>query len=285
MLCSTTAKKYVKSMTVKELKLKTNTPKPSTLVVIFVENIIYTNHIGQCLRALSIHLLSPNFAPFKSVLAENYFILARNKGYTITPATSYEDSHQHWDFNIKNNNQSFKVDVKCVKKINRKDTIAQDKYIWIELSRGSTPGWLYNSLADLIAFETTNDFIIVNRLQLASFVDAKVNKTLIVNDAVDALYKIYQRKRAVGIGYESLTLIDSQAVRTIASECWEKTELMKPLNQTVCSHISSSENEYHRKAIESINYHSQRLRDKEMQKIKQTIQTYQYCPMCAAKLV
>jgi hypothetical protein len=173
-----------------------------------------------------------------------------------------------------------------MKKINRKDAVSQDKYFWIELAKSETNlGWLYKSQADAIAFETTDDFIIIKKQDLIELVDTTVDKSAIVSSQKDALNKVYKRKKLHGPGLEDLTLIESRKVRDRALECWDKTELMKPINQLECKHVISSENSLHQEAIRSINFHSARLRQQKENEIRRSIQQYNYCPLCAIKIL
>jgi hypothetical protein len=220
------------------------------------------------------------------VLAEAYFEhLAQDRGWTISHATAAED-RTGWDFLIARGDQQLKVDVKSMKRISRSDSFGQDRYIWIELSKGeNSPGWIYKSAADVFAFETSEDFILVRKQDLVELVERVVDKSLVTVDRGEAVNKVYQRKKLHGPGVESLTLVESKAVRKIAAECWDKTDRMKGVDQQQCDHVTTSESSLHQEAIRSIKFKSPRLRAQRESEIKQTIEEYKYCPRCSAKLI
>lgn len=232
------------------------------------------------------------FQRIEGVLAEKYFeTLASNRGWTITHSTAAEDRAEKWDYQITKGELSYKVDVKSIKKVSRKDLTPQDELLWVEVHKKVTdqeitPGWLYMSIADIIAFECFNDFILVDRKQLAELVDKKTDMTSKVTSPERAVNKLYYRKRINNNpGHEALTLIEAAAVRKIAVECWEKSELMKPLAPPQCAHVTSSESEFHKEALRSIGFKSSRLREKRESEIKSSIIQFQYCPLCSAKLL
>jgi hypothetical protein len=228
----------------------------------------------------------PIFQRLEGVLAEGYFErLAREQGWEVAKATPAED-RLGWDFRIFAGELSFKVDVKCMKKIDRKDSFGQDKYAWIELSRGEeTPGWLYKSQADLFAFETSREFMLVKKADLITLVNKLVDRAVVVTDKTKAVNKIFQRKKLQGKGWEDLTLIECRKIREVALECWEKPELMRDVDQQRCEHVFSSENSLHREALEAIEFRSPRLRAKKEDEIRGTIETFKYCPRCAKRII
>jgi hypothetical protein len=113
-------------------------------------------------------------------------------------ANKNENMFEHWDmkgilFDV--TEDIFKYDVKGIKRDHRHGAL-NPKIVWTESKnvRGN-PGWLYGK-ADYIAFEKTNEFVVVDRLVLLNFMRDKIeeNNNEIVNNPHDALYKIYQRK-------------------------------------------------------------------------------------------
>ncbi len=150
-------------------------------------------------------------------IAENFFeSVAKNRKWGVTKSSSVQNRLEHWDFlleqtaeckdnmlsniiisqdGISSESKSIKVDVKSMKKINRTDEFCQQRLVWIEMSgNGTNKGWLYGSLADIIAFETINTFVLVSRLKLIEFVDKNVNKEMFVKTPSNALYCMYNRK-------------------------------------------------------------------------------------------
>jgi len=99
-----------------------------------------------------------------------YKQVAMNNGYLIIDATVHENKNKHIDFIVKKekdtNNESFTVDVKSLKKINRSDKNIDDSLICIELQNvsGGT-GWLYGK-EDKLAFFIQEGICTISRLDL-----------------------------------------------------------------------------------------------------------------------
>ena len=156
--------------------------------------------------------------------AEHSFAqIAKAKGWEIYKPSSYQDINEHWDMEIRKGEENYKVDIKAMKKLSRKDPTPQDKWHWIELHgvRKNDKGWLYGGKADLIAFETETSFIIVKRENLIKFIESKVDFSARVNSSYDAKYKIYQRKNR----YDKLTLVKTSDLRKIKWDEWKKHPL------------------------------------------------------------
>ena len=83
--------------------------------------------------------------------------------------------------------------LKLEKKTSRNDSKAQDDWIWIEFQnvRGNA-GWLYGE-ADNIAFETQDNFIVVDRESLVNYVEEAVDMGKPVRKSFLAKYKTYRR--------------------------------------------------------------------------------------------
>ncbi|KXK16050.1 MAG: hypothetical protein UZ14_CFX002000086 [Chloroflexi bacterium OLB14] len=92
--------------------------------------------------------------------------------------------------------------------------------MWIELHsvRKNNKGWLYAGKADLIAFELSKSFIIVERVELINLVEKLVDFESKVSSAKDALYKVYSRKDR----YDVLTMIKSADLAGIKNGKWGK---------------------------------------------------------------
>jgi|TARA_E500000318_G_C3422437_1_gene157822 hypothetical protein len=112
-------------------------------------------------------------------------------------ASREQDIFEHWDmkgilFDV--TDKSFKFDVKGIKRDTRHGNL-NTKIVWTESKnvRGN-PGWLYGK-ADYIAFEKTDEFVVVDRVILLNFMRNKIedNDNELVSNPHDALYKIYQR--------------------------------------------------------------------------------------------
>ena len=123
---------------------------------------------------------------------QEFSSLAQTKGFIVTDAPLYVDMRNHIDLYLKKKDKVFSVDVKAMKKINRYDSAAQDKLVYVEFKnvRGDR-GWLYGD-ADLIAFETKETFEIVSRKNLVNYCEQNVERKF-VSYAREALYKFYRR--------------------------------------------------------------------------------------------
>jgi hypothetical protein len=151
--------------------------------------------------------------------AEDLFILgAVKQGWKISAATNDENIDEHWDFLIEKEDQSYKVEVKSGKRIQRKDEHSQNEFTWVELRnvRGKV-GWLFGK-ADLVAFEKEETFIFVKRLDLLDVVNQKVDLVAKVKSAKDALYKIYTRDGR----RDKLTLLPTGDIDPIKFMEWKK---------------------------------------------------------------
>lgn len=137
-------------------------------------------------------------------------------GLKIIKANVSSNKYSHYDFKIEYNNRFYSVDVKAQKKVSRRDNQLTDK-LWIEF-RGITgkPGWLVGK-ADFIAFGLNNKFLLVDRGELVELVERKVNLTLKVHAASDALYAIYTRNGREDV----LTMILAEDLK----ECSSYTEI------------------------------------------------------------
>ena len=109
---------------------------------------------------------------------EEFSRLAKLRGFGVKPATGMEQ-FDHIDFHLTSDEEdgvmTAMVDVKSRKRIKRTDDRFQDEWIWIELKnvRGKE-GWLHG-LADFIAFETTDSFILSFRKELADWCEAHID--------------------------------------------------------------------------------------------------------------
>lgn len=157
------------------------------------------------------------------IIAENRFDrIARYKGYIVMRSTKEQDMIDHFDRVIyKDCIGPKRVEIKGLKRITFQDKF-QDKYTWIELHgiNEKDQGWLYGR-ADIIAFERTNHFLLVDRHELINLINNIVNFNVRVENPEDALYKVYNRKERP---YERSTLIELSTIEEIKMEDWEKLD-------------------------------------------------------------
>lgn len=140
--------------------------------------------------------------------AEQQFrALAIARGYVVADAGSEADRKQHVDFIVNGK----KVEVKSAKRISRQGEVQYEK-IWVEL-QGVTGhrGWLFGG-ADMIAFQTQDGFMLIDKNELRAIVRDKVQQTF-VNRPEEALYKQYRRSGRLDV----MTLVEASEVEARAS--------------------------------------------------------------------
>jgi hypothetical protein len=151
--------------------------------------------------------------------AEDAFMeMATTRGWKISAASKEQNINEHWDFLIEKEVQTYKVEVKSEKRIERDDHKSQTDFIWVELRnvRGEV-GWLFGA-ADLIAFEKQTSFVFVKRLDLLGVVNQKVDLVAKVRSAKEALYKIYTRSGRK----DKLTLLPASDIEPVIFMEWKK---------------------------------------------------------------
>ncbi|MBV6394688.1 MAG: hypothetical protein HFACDABA_00254 [Anaerolineales bacterium] len=152
--------------------------------------------------------------------AEDAFArLALQQGWKVEPASEAGNIDDHYDYLISKESQTFKVEVKGKKRVNRSDAGTQDELIWVELHgvREKDPGWLFGK-ADLIAFELTTSFRIVKRVDLVKVINSRLDFNAHVSKPEKALYKQYSRPGR----YDSLTMIQAEDLKKVIWEEWAK---------------------------------------------------------------
>ena len=119
--------------------------------------------------------------------------IAESKSLEIKNAKCRDIIQKHIDKNVTDDVGTWSVDIKARKKTSRSDSQAQDDWIWIEFQnvRGNS-GWLYGE-ADRIAFETQDNFIIVDRSSLIDYVENVVDMGKSVKYSSQAQYRTYRR--------------------------------------------------------------------------------------------
>jgi len=146
--------------------------------------------------------------------------IALSKNLEVKTAKRRENIQKHIDKHlIEENGQGWSVDIKARKKASRSDSEAQDEWIWIEFQnvRGNA-GWLYGE-ADYIAFETQDDFTIVNRKSLVDYVEGVVDMGKPVRKSFLAKYKTYRRANRNDL----LTMVELSEIKKNCDHfVWEK---------------------------------------------------------------
>jgi penicillin-binding protein-related factor A (putative recombinase) len=125
--------------------------------------------------------------------AENALIaVVKRKKIKYRNAT-IKEQFEHIDYILEVDGREIFLDVKSRKKVTRYDDNVIDDKIWVEFKNVSgNKGWLYGA-SDIIVFERKDDYVLVSRKKLLEYCDNKIDKTKIVSEARNALYKIYTR--------------------------------------------------------------------------------------------
>jgi hypothetical protein len=119
--------------------------------------------------------------------------IAEKLGNQVTDAT-FREQISHIDFHIiDKKGEKYTVDVKSRKKVKRKDNNVDDEVIWIEFKNvQGKKGWLYG-MANFIAFEREDSFLMVSRPALAELCEKIVDLEKINDNIKYPLYTGYQR--------------------------------------------------------------------------------------------
>ena len=144
--------------------------------------------------------------------------MALARGWRVKRSTEDQDINEHWDFLIERGEESYRVDVKSVKREQETDDV-QDTWTWIEFQsvKENEPGWLFGS-ADLVAFERSRSFVIVKRTDLVNLAHRVVDMNSHVKSAKEAKYKLYQRANRCDL----ISMIESTRLNDIIWKEWEK---------------------------------------------------------------
>lgn len=142
------------------------------------------------------------------------------KYYSVTciPSSVNDNIFKHWDFIIYGfftkyfKKNKYTIDVKSVKSIKRGESL-QDEYHWIELqNRNGDCGWYNAEELDGIVFETFNEWILVDRKMLKTYIDSSIIDEY-TNDPFNAHYIKYTRFGNDDI----LTLIPTSILRDMSA--------------------------------------------------------------------
>ena len=125
--------------------------------------------------------------------AENAFIaVVKRKKIKYRDAT-IKEQFDHIDYVLEIDGKEVFLDVKARKKISRFDKGPADDKVWVEFKNVSGKnGWLHGS-SNIIVFEREKDYVLVSRKKLLEYCENNIDKTNVVSEASNALYKLYTR--------------------------------------------------------------------------------------------
>lgn len=145
---------------------------------------------------------------------------ATSRGWEVSASPELENIERHWDYLICKGDERFKVEVKSLKREGRGDKDFSCHWVWLEFHsvRQNNRGWLYQGEADLIAFEKTSSFVLVNRLELISLAEKLVDMNSRVRSSREAKYKLYQRPGR----FDLISQIEMSKIEEIKWDEWKK---------------------------------------------------------------
>jgi len=153
--------------------------------------------------------------------------IAATTGWRVKAASNYTNINDHWDLLIERGAEKYRVDVKGMKRLSRRDPNVQDKWIWIELHgvREHDRGWLYDGKAELMAFEKKGSFVIVKRDDLIKLVEQVVDLNTTAYSARAARYKVYSRPGRP----DRIAMIETEKLKSIEWDEWPKSSVDSPM--------------------------------------------------------
>jgi len=152
--------------------------------------------------------------------------LARRRGYIVTDVGE-ELVRQGIDFHVQGIYRETNREVNMLFAVKRRKSKKKSKYLdrwtWIEYRRaGRKDGWVYGS-AHFIAFERSNDFVVVSRKALLDFLNSsncRVRWDLpFVKEPRDAKYRIFQSKTGAHI----TQILTKEIIKLEGAQVWKKS--------------------------------------------------------------
>lgn len=124
---------------------------------------------------------------------DNWVALMQSRGNKVKKATFEQDTKLHIDFWITNKlGNTYSVDIKSPKKYTRLGAVLSDE-VWVEYKNViGKNGWLLGK-ADFIAFELSQVFLMVKRVDLKNLCDKLININIKAVSSEKALYKRWTR--------------------------------------------------------------------------------------------
>ena len=163
-----------------------------------------------------------------------------------------------------------------MKRIKRNEE-QQDKYTWLELhgSGKNNPGWIYNTKADIIAFETKIGFLIAKVSDIKVFISFNLIKeySSTIKNPEEIVNKVYKRnggkRKGLEDKYDELMLVKTGDIKRLSIYVWEKSLMNGKEKLDICKHLYSM-------GLGGGNKRDTRLSVKLNQK-------FNYCPLCGVR--
>tara|TARA_B100000676_G_C17529670_1_gene556997 strand:- start:104 stop:601 length:498 start_codon:yes stop_codon:yes gene_type:complete len=153
--------------------------------------------------------------------------LARKKGYIVKDVDKAL-SKNGIDFHVQGIYRKTKKEVNMLFAVKRRKSKKKSKYLdrwtWIEYKKaGKGDGWIYGP-AHFIAFERSNDFVIVNRKVLLDFLHSgkcRVRWDMpFVKTPKEAKYRIFQNPRS---GAQITQVLTKEIIKLEGAQVWPKS--------------------------------------------------------------
>lgn len=150
---------------------------------------------------------------------DEFVEIAKSRGYEVEKANRHEDRVLHFDYKIIKDGKLHRVEVKGMKRLNRRFAERQDEWVTLEF-RGIAgyKGWLYGE-ADFIAFQTHDGFVLVKRDELVKLAEDKIDRTQWVQRSWEAKYKVYKRYDRP---QEMVGMVRMQDLLSLSHRFWKK---------------------------------------------------------------
>ena len=122
--------------------------------------------------------------------AENLFVSLIERVGGVATESTLQEQFKGIDYHV---DLSGKVDVKSKRRSRDGEDSPDTKLIWLEMKNvQGRNGWVYNE-ADYIAFERTNEFLVVKRLSLCELIENLVDMNEYVLSPAECMYNLYSR--------------------------------------------------------------------------------------------
>ena len=154
--------------------------------------------------------------------------VALSKKYTVSAANKAQVA-EGIDFILggiyKSSNKEVKMLFALKRKKNKKKSRYMDRWTWIEYKNSKTrPGWIYGPV-HFLAFERSNDFVVVSRKVLLDFLNSSKCKVQwdqpFVKEPKLAKYRVFQNKNT---GCQIAQILTKDIISLEGAQVWKKIQ-------------------------------------------------------------
>ena len=153
--------------------------------------------------------------------------LAKKKGYIVRDVGK-EESKRGIDFHVKGVYKQTGKEVNMLFAVKRRKSKKKSKYLdrwtWIEYKKaGAEDGWIYGPV-HFIAFERSNDFVVVSRKALLDFLNSgscRVRWDMpFVKMPKEAKYRVFQNPQT---GAQITQILTKEIIKLEGAQVWKKS--------------------------------------------------------------